>query len=836
MATKSEKQRKRLSNLYLNMILKWDEPLEMVKRSIDSVFEYVDDVYITLTFPDDNFKKDTPLGNMLKKEYNAHISYFKWVDDFSVARNYALSEVPRGKKNFIYWQDADDILQGAEHLHEISDIAATYHHAAVFFHYWYMVDLDEKGNVRNVVIDHIRERIIRNDGTFEWVGMLHEILVEQKRENVMKVNNDKCTVVHISSDGKRMDMNIERNIRILEKQIRKEKRKDPRTIIHLAKAYVDKGKMTDDFSVRKLNFESAMALFQEYLDGYGKPGTPGYKEGSGWPQERSTAWSYIGEMAILSGEYTTALGAIQNAIDEAPEFPNYYVDLAMVYTMVGDFKKAQVWLTTATNMEAPKTTIITTPRDFRTRTCEVGYLIGMNTNNLDLAKECSEKLIEIYPTIPSYRERFAKVEELIEANKVSQSIVFLGKALEDARDKEKLEHLVRAIPDSLKQEKFATEMRHLFLPPKTWESNEIAILCGPGFEEWTPKSTKTGLGGSEEAVVYLSKELKKFGWKVTVYANPGPNYGDYDGVEYLQWYDLNPKDVFNVLILWRAIGFADFKPKSKFTMVWLHDIPNNPDFTDERVSQVNKIATLSEYHKGLLRIFKDGKFEKMPEQKTFLTANGITELRASKKAKRDPYRMIYSSSPDRGLVYLLKMWPEIIKKVPQANLHVYYGFEVFDRIYPDNPGKQKWKNMMLDMLKQEGITYHGRVGHKELHRAMAESAIWAYPTDFDEISCITAMKCQALGTIPVVINRAALKETVRNGVKIDADIATKEGQAEFMKQLVKMLKDHKLQEEIRPEMMKWAREYFTWDKVAENWDREFRVRIQNPGLTKKGEV
>ncbi len=379
-------------------------------------------------------------------------------------------------------------------------------------------------------------------------------------------------------------------------------------------------------------------------------------------------------------------------------------------------------------------------------------------------------------------------------------------------------------------------MRHLFLPPKKWKDNEIAILCGPGWEQWTPKSIKTGLGGSEEAIVYLSRELKKLGWKVTVYSNPGPDFGDHDGTDYLQWYDLNPKDDFNVLILWRNIGFTDFKPKSKFTMVWLHDVPNNPDFTDERVTQVNKIAPLSEYHKSLLRVSKDGKFERMPEEKIFLTTNGITSMRPSKKAKRDPYRMIYSSSLDRGLVYLLRMWPEIIKQVPEANLDVYYGFEIFDRMYPDNPGKQKWKNMMLEMMKQKGITYHGRVGHRKLHRAMMEAGIWAYPTDFDEISCITAMKAQALGAIPVVINRAALKETVKNGVKIDIDITTKKGQEEYLKQLVKILKDHKLQEEIRPEMMKWAQEYFTWDKVAQLWDQEFRVRIQNPDLAKKKEV
>ena len=835
MAEEKKVKEPRKSTLYLNMILKWDEPLEMVERSIASIFNQVDGVYITLTFPEE-FKKDTPLEKMLVEKFKANISYFKWIDDFASARNFAIAQVPRGKTTFIYWQDADDILQGAEHLHKISDMAVTFSWAAVFFHYWYMVDLDENGEVRNVVVDHVRERIIRNDGTFKWIGMLHEILIEQKQENVIKVNNSDCTVIHISSSGKRMDDNIDRNVRILEKQVRKENRKDPRTIVYLAKAYVDKGKIAkDEPNVRKINFDMAMGLFDEYLEGYGRPGAPGYQEGSGWPQERATAWAYIGELAILNENYPMALEAFHSAIGEAPEFPNYYVDLAMTYSMMGDFKKGKHWLNVATNIEMPNTTIITTPRDFMTRALEVGYHLGLNTGNLDLAKESVDKLIEIYPTLPLHQERKQKIEDLMKSNKVSQSIVYLGKYLEEIKDKKKLSHLVQSIPDDLKQERFATEMRHLFLPLKKWKDNEIAILCGPGFEQWTPKSLKTGLGGSEEAIVYLTRELKKLGWKPSVYANPGPDYGDYDGVKYLQWYDLNPKDEFNVLILWRAIGFADFKPKSKFTMVWLHDVPNNPDFTDERVAMVNKIAPLSEYHKSLLRVFKNGVFQPMPEDKILLTSNGISEIKVP-EVKRDQYRMIYSSSPDRGLVYLLRMWPNIKKEVPQANLDIYYGFQIFDKIYPDNPGKQKWKKMVLDMMKQDGITYHGRVGHDELHKAMAGTGIWAYPTDFDEISCITAMKCQALGAIPVVINRAALKETVRNGIKIDMDITTEAGQKEYSAQLIRLLNSEDLQNELRPEMMKWASSYFGWDKVAQQWDREFRIKIQNPELSVKKEV
>ena len=100
--------------------------------------------------------------------------------------------------------------------------------------------------------------------------------------------------------------------------------------------------------------------------------------------------------------------------------------------------------------------------------------------------------------------------------------------------------------------------------------------------------------------------------------------------------------------------------------------------------------------------------------------------------------------------------------------------------------------------------------------------------DFEEISCITAMKAQKLGAIPVVTNYAALKETVKNGLKIDLDITTDEGQGEYIHSIVGLLCDEDEQENIRKPMMEWADNYFNWDNVAKLWDEKFRVAVQHP--------
>lgn len=815
---------KNKGTLYLNMILKDTEPVDMVKRSIDSVKDYVDAIYITVTYNETKPNETSDLVKLLNS-YKAAVSFFKWTKSFSEARNFAMDKVPKGENKFIYWQDADDVLVGGEHFSSMLEEAVKLHHAAIFLDYWYAVDLDKAGNVREIIVQHKRERIIRNDDTFKWIGSLHELLIEQRQENVQKIFSpqlaDIVYVIHLTNK-ERTDANLDRNVEILETQAKNEQHRDPRTLVYLGKGYYDRALDQTEEIKRNEWLDKALKLFDEYLQGSGKFATKEYREGSGWPEERANTWQFVSEIFRLKGDIDSAIDANQQAIDEAPAFPIYFIERSLLYCQKEDFKKAKVYLGIATMLKDPKTTIITTPRDLKIKALEADVRIALHEHRLEHARLSLEKMFEIMPGNKDIEDRLNTVSSIEAANKASQSIVFLGKYLEQIKEDTKIVPLLQAVPNHLRTEKFFSEMSHKFIPPRNWGSNEIAILCGPGFEQWTPKSIEKGIGGSEEAVIYLSQELTKLGWKVTVYANPMDEAGDFDGVIYKQWYDININDSFNVLVLWRSIGMADYDLKSKFTMVWMHDVPNNTEFIEKRLNKVNKVAVLSEYHKSLFRQYKDGALQKIPDDKFFLTGNGITDMKLT-TWNGDPTRMCYVSSPDRGLEYLLVNWKKIKEAVPEAKLDVCYGFKLFEAFYRDNPAKMGWMKKMMDFMKQDGITYHGRISHDKLHELMNKCGIWAYPTDFDEISCISAMKSQALGAIPVTTNHAALKETIRNGIKVDVDIVDEDGQADYIKALTDLLKDPKKQEEIRKGMMEFAKERYGWSKIAKQWDGLFKL-------------
>ena len=187
---------------------------------------------------------------------------------------------------------------------------------------------------------------------------------------------------------------------------------------------------------------------------------------------------------------------------------------------------------------------------------------------------------------------------------------------------------------------------------------------------------------------------------------------------------------------------------------------------------------------------------------------------------RNLRRVVYTSSYDRGLEHLLKIWPEVKKEVPEAELHIYYGWLLFDRFYSNNPSSMKWKDRMLEMMKAEGITEHGRISQEDLKQELLQSGVWAYPTHFGEINCISGIKAQAYGCEPVVVNYAALKETVKHGKKVEGDIYDQETQDAFKKALIDTLL-HPMSEKDRELMMKSTQEQYAWSAIADAWSKEF---------------
>ena len=184
------------------------------------------------------------------------------------------------------------------------------------------------------------------------------------------------------------------------------------------------------------------------------------------------------------------------------------------------------------------------------------------------------------------------------------------------------------------------------------------------------------------------------------------------------------------------------------------------------------------------------------------------------------HKLFWGSSYDRGLDIVLVLWPQILEKFPDATLSICYGWDLFIAGYRDNPERMNWMATMNEKMKQKGIKHHGRLGKKELAEVRQECGIWAFPTYFAEINCITALDAQSDGLVPVTMNSFALKETVGAGIKIDGDIYDQETQKKWLVGLLKVMGDEKFYKEESEKAVKFASNY-SWDKIAADWTQYF---------------
>lgn len=292
----------------------------------------------------------------------------------------------------------------------------------------------------------------------------------------------------------------------------------------------------------------------------------------------------------------------------------------------------------------------------------------------------------------------------------------------------------------------------------------VVIYCGPGLEPWTPDQIdREGLGGSETAVVHLAKELVARGFRVMVYAEAE---GVWDGVYYRHHSRFVPENPVGLFIAWRNPMLVDQPLAAERKVLWMHDVDSGDALTEERAQKFDGVLVLSEWHKRHMR----ERYPFIPEDKFTIIGNGIDPARFDGSEERDPNRFLYVSSPDRGLERALVMWPFIRKALPEAVLHVYYGWENYDRLGRD-PAFKFW---CLDKAKQEGVEWHGRIGQRELAREMMRSGGLFYPGPhgFEETYCISVLEAQAAGCVPVTRDNGALPETNCNGILLSTRYAT----------------------------------------------------------------
>jgi glycosyltransferase involved in cell wall biosynthesis len=781
----------------LAMIVKGsDSEARVLDRCLHSLRHHVDGIFITRTHKPGELP-NLAVGKIAHK-YNATLSEFEWCNDFSKARNFNFSQVP-SDFDYIMWTDADDIWRSMEKLRPILESNPSLD----AFAFWYLYDWDE---FKRPVVVHKKTMIIKNDGCANWVGAIHEDLEPTRSLEVHLIEG--IDRLHLT-DQTRIEEAGKRNVEIATLEA-VTKPDDPRSFWNLANSQF----AVADYAASTKSFKDFIALSHS-------------------EDEKYLAYTRLADIQKSLGNQEEAIRNLQTAIGIAPALPDAFLQLGYNYFVYGDYDKAEEYVLQGM-VRRPQINkmIVYNPRDYDYNPMMLLAKIYYSKNRPDLMLPLLKGCLKIYPDD-------AKLQKMVKEG--TQDKNALGRALTKVqelrkiRSKDKLKIAIEKLPIDLRSHPSVVMLRNAMFIKETSSGKDMVIYCGNTHAQWNPELFKTkGFGGSEEAVIHLARQYGLMGWNVTVYNNCGhkamkevlPTGDGIGTVTYVPFWEFNYRDKQDVMILWRWLKPLDAEINCPKIYVDLHDVIGKGEFTEKRLAKITKVFVKTKFHRSL--------FPNVPDEKITVIPNGM-QLYHEGKPKKDKYLIINTSSPDRSLDVLPAIFKKIKEKIPDARMQWAYGWDNFKSFYATDQKKLQWMRDTQKAMEEAGIEDLGRLTQAEVGKLYAKANIFAYPTEFAEIDCISVKKAQAAGCVAVTTDFGALKESNKFGMTVHSKKTKDNWNAPY--QFHFGITDEKLQDEFAEtvvaafnigfqaeagEVEVWTKT-FEWESIAKRWDKIFRA-------------
>ena len=273
-------------------------------------------------------------------------------------------------------------------------------------------------------------------------------------------------------------------------------------------------------------------------------------------------------------------------------------------------------------------------------------------------------------------------------------------------------------------------------------------------DNWLTPEIAKNIGGSEIATIQVALHLSKKKNTVVIFGHHiTSEETTKDGITWkptAAFDAFNEKNKIDALIIVRYINALVYLKnviKIPKIYVWLHDLIVHYSLMGE---------ILPYYASGIIENFKDHITAigcQTPWHSSFLasnypsltnkfifTPNGVSDelvscaLNKRSTPQRVPNKFIFASTHSRGLPELLKLWPEITRRLENASLVIYGSADL----------PQPVSELVAPF---SNVTVKEKAPQLELFKEMQTSDVWFYPTNFEETYCMTALEAMFAGCL-----------------------------------------------------------------------------------------
>lgn len=289
------------------MIVKNEE--KTIGRCLASASAIADEIILVDTGSTDRTKKAA--AGFTDKIYD-----FKWVDDFSAARNFAFG---KASMDYLLWLDADDIIL-PEDIIKFKALKSTLSPGVDAVMMKYNTGFDQQGNV---IFSYYRERLVKRVRGFQWKDPIHEYL--QISGKIME--SDIC-ITHAKQHGHADG----RNIKIYESLLSGGKELSPRETYYYARELKDNER-----------YREAISAFRQFLD-----------SGQGWVEDNIAACSELAKCCQIEKFDSEALAAMFRSFQFDTPRAELCCQVGYYFKQREQWRRAAFWFDLAANLEKPQ--------------------------------------------------------------------------------------------------------------------------------------------------------------------------------------------------------------------------------------------------------------------------------------------------------------------------------------------------------------------------------------------------------------------------------------------------------------------------------------------------
>ncbi len=202
------------------------------------------------------------------------------------------------------------------------------------------------------------------------------------------------------------------------------------------------------------------------------------------------------------------------------------------------------------------------------------------------------------------------------------------------------------------------------------------------------------------------------------------------------------------------------------------------------------------------------------------------------KDERIPGRVVWCSSADRGLHWLLQIWPQIKAAVPYATLKIFYhfGFGQIEQVEPNDKtikphivemGQRiRYMKHAIEKLKPLGVEHIGGVNRITINKEFNEASVLGYTCDtvcFSEGFSVTTLEAHASFTVPLITDKDCFGTVYKNSGALMVKGSIKDNLQEYTDLMIKSLTDQQFANRVIDKCRVFAMQN-TWVQIAEKME------------------